>query len=632
MKKILFFFFLFSALHGFAQPLSQQVALTAMRLWPDSFTLENDKVAKWRYDQGVILKGIEGIWNATGDPKWFNYIQKSMDFYVQNDGTIKGYKRDEYNIDHINNGKLLLLLYRVTGKEKYKKGADLLRSQLKTHPRTSEGGFWHKKIYTNQMWLDGLYMGQPFYAEYASLFGEDTTFNDIARQFILMERYAREPKTGLLYHGWDESRQQQWANKTTGLSPNVWARALGWFGMAMVDALDHFPTDHAGRDSLIQILNRFAKAVTQVQDAKTGLWYDVPNMPKEPKNYVEASASSMLVYTLAKGVRKGYLPKSYANNAKKGYDGIVKQFIKVENGQTNLHGTVAVSGLGGKPYRDGSFAYYMSEPVIVNDPKGMGAFINAAVEMEMVPTIYIGQGKTVLLDNYFNNEWKRDGDGRMVSWHYTWNDKSNGGFAMLGDIFEMHGARKTSLKSAPNAQNLSNANVYIIVDADTEKENPNPNFIQAAHIEAIKNWVKEGGVLLLMANDAGNAELENFNQLSGAFGIRFNGDNFNLVKNDQFNQGAVAVPTGHKIFKNSTNLFIKELATINVEKPAYCTLKKEDKIVAAVAEWGKGKVFAVGDPWLYNEYIDGRKLTPDFDNHQAAKDLVKWLLQQSKNQ
>ena len=241
MKRVLTIVFLLLVAGAQAQKMSQQLALTAMNLWKDSFVLENDKEAKWRYDQGVILKGIEGIWNVTGQKKWFDYIQKSMDFYVREDGTIKGYKKDEFNIDHVNNGKLVLLLYRVTGKEKYRKAADMLRNQLKDHPRTSEGGFWHKKVYTNQMWLDGLYMGQPFYAEYAMLFHEDTAFNDIARQFILMERHSRDPKTGLLYHGWDESRQQQWADKTTGRSPNVWGRALGWYGMAMVDALDHEP-------------------------------------------------------------------------------------------------------------------------------------------------------------------------------------------------------------------------------------------------------------------------------------------------------------------------------------------------------------------------------------------------------
>jgi unsaturated rhamnogalacturonyl hydrolase len=389
-----------------AQPWSQQLAATAMTLWKDSFSLRPGQPARWSYDQGVILKGIEGIWNATGDGKYFNYIQKSMDVFVSDDGKIRGYKPDEFNIDNVNNGKLLLLLYRVTGREKYKKAADQLRDQLKQHPRTSEGGFWHKKVYPYQMWLDGLYMGEPFYAEYAMLFHEDTAFNDIAKQFILMEKHSRDEKTGLLYHGWDESKQQKWADKTTGRSPNFWARSLGWYGMALVDALDFFPIDHPQRKELISILNRFTKAVTAFQDTKSGLWYDVPNMQSNPKNYKEASASCMLVYTLAKGVRKGYLPSSYLQNAKKGFDGIIKEFIEVDaGGQVNLKGTVSVSGLGGNPYRDGSFEYYMGEPVIVNDPKGMGAFIKCANEMEMADRQSVGKGKTVLLDYYLNNEW-----------------------------------------------------------------------------------------------------------------------------------------------------------------------------------------------------------------------------------
>ncbi|HVK97587.1 MAG TPA: DUF4350 domain-containing protein, partial [Flavisolibacter sp.] len=356
----------------------------------------------------------------------------------------------------------------------------------------------------------------------------------------------------------------------------------------------------------------------------------VPNKPNEPKNYFEASASSMLTYTLAKGVRKGYLPASFLKNAQRAYDGIVKQFIKVEGGQTNLHGTVAVSGLGGKPYRDGSFEYYMSEPVIVNDPKGMGAFIKAAVEIEMVPKQSIGKGKTVLLDNYFNNEWKKDATGKMVRWHYTWDDKSNGGFAMLGDIFEQHGAKTTSLTDAPTKEKLSGASVYIIVDPDTEKETEKPNYIQAAHVDAIADWVKSGGVLLLFANDAGNAELKNFNLLSSRFGIRFNEDNYNLVVNNQFEQGAVTVHPKHAIFTTAQKLFIKEVATIEVDKKTDCTLKKENKIIAAVAKHGRGMVFAIGDPWLYNEYIDGRKLPAAYQNYNAATDLVKWSLQQSK--
>lgn len=366
---------------------SVRMAETAMKLWPDSFILEGvGKPAKWSYDLGVILKGVECVWKATGDRKWFDYIQKMMDHYVKEDGAIRMYKMQDYNIDYINNGKVLLMLYQATGKKKYLLAVQKLRDQLQTHPRTSAGGFWHKKIYPNQMWLDGLYMGQPFYAEYAKRFGEPDAFNDITRQFVLMERYSRDEKTGLLYHGWDESREQAWADEATGRSPSFWGRSLGWYGMALVDALDHFPKDHPGRDTLVAILNRFAKAVIHVQDEKSGVWYDVVDQGHRKGNYLEASASCMLVYTLAKGVRKGYLSESYFVNANRGYKGILTEFIHVgDDGGINLEKTVQVSGLGGAGrYRDGTFEYYMSEPVIQNDPKGIGAFIKCAAEMERI--------------------------------------------------------------------------------------------------------------------------------------------------------------------------------------------------------------------------------------------------------
>ena len=614
-----------------SKPYSQQMAATVMNLWKDSFSLRIGQPARWSYDQGVILKGIEGIWNATGNGDYFRYIQKCMDFYVQEDGSIKGYRPAEFNIDHINNGKLILLLYRVTGQEKYKRAATLLRNQLKEHPRTAEGGFWHKHIYPSQMWLDGLYMGQPFYAEYAKVFQEDTAFNDIARQFMLMERHARDSKTGLLYHGYDESRQQKWANKQTGVSPHFWGRALGWYGMAMVDVLDHFPEKHPGRDSIIGILNRFAKAVSKYQDASTGLWYDIVDKQTTPKNYFEASASSMLVYTLAKAMRKGYLPASYTQNVKKGYDGIVSRFIKTESGQVNLHGTVSVSGLGGDPYRDGSFEYYMSEPVIVNDPKGIGAFIKCAVEMEMLPKQNTGKGNTVLLDNYFNNEWKKDGDGKMARYHYTWDDKANSGFSMLGDIFQIHGVQTKTLETAPTLQNLKQADIYLIVDPDTKKESDQPNFIQSTDATAIADWIKAGGVLVLMGNDMNNAEFEHFNGLASRFGIRFNLDNQNQVVNDQYPQGEVLIPANHAVFPSSKKIFVKEYSSLTTTNSATPILKKGDFTVMATAIYGKGKVFAIGDPWIYNEYVDGRKLPAEYANYAAATDFVKWLIKQASN-
>jgi unsaturated rhamnogalacturonyl hydrolase len=609
---------------------AQALATTAMKLWPDSFSMKAGAPARWSYDQGVVLKGIEGIWQATGDGKWFNYIQKSMDHFVQDDGTIKGYKADDYNIDFVNNGKIVLLLYQVTGKEKYRKAVETLRDQLRHHPRTSEGSFWHKKTYPNQVWLDGLYMGQPFYAEYAKVFGEDTAFNDITRQFVLIEKHARDPKTGLLYHGWDQSKQQKWADPKTGLSPNFWGRALGWYGMAMVDALDYFPATHPGRDSIIGILNRFAKAVTAVQDSKTGLWYDVPNMPTTPKNYLEASASSMLVYTLAKGVRKGYLPATYLANAKKGYAGLLQQFIENEDGQTNLHGTVSVSGLGGNPYRDGSFAYYMSEPVIVNDPKGIGAFILAADEMELLPTLNDAKGKVVLLDNYFNHEFRKGPNGTMQPFHYIWDEKDNDGFSTLGFVFESYGAKLKTLGAAPTAQNLKGSDIYIVVDPDDKKESPSPNIISEKDASAVSDWVKAGGVLVLLGNDSGHNNIKSMNVLSTKFGIRLNEDLFNPVIGSQFEQGAVDVSNSKEIFKTARKIYAKEIATLNVTPPAKAIVTKEGKNVMAVAKYGKGTVFVIGDPWLYNEYTDGRKLPADFDNYKAAKDLAKWLLDQTK--
>ena len=612
------------------KPYSQQLAQTAMRTWPDSFSVKPGGPARWSYDQGVILKGIEGIWKLYGDASYFNYIQHSMDYYVRDDGSIRDYKRDEFNIDHTNNGKLVMLLYNITGKEKYKKAIDHIRTQFNDHPRTKEGGFWHKKIYPWQVWLDGLYMGQPFYAEYAKWARQDTVFDDIARQFINIERHTRDAKTGLLYHGWDESKEQKWANKETGCSPNFWGRAMGWYGMAMVDVLDHFPTDHPGRDSIIGILNRFAKAITAVQDVKSGLWYDILDMPNREKNYKEASASCMFVYTLAKAVRNGYIPATYQLTAKKAYNGIIKEFIEVDaNGQTNLKGTVSVSGLGGKPYRDGSFEYYMSEPVVVNDPKGMGAFILCSVEMEMAALPKPGAGKTVVMDNYFNNEWRKNGYGVNVRRHYTWDDTENGGFSLFGSLWQLYGASLGTLDVAPTPANLRKASVYVMVDPDGIKDTKTPNYMDEKSAAAIANWVKAGGVLLIMTNDTSNCDLQHFNILPGKFGIHFSNKSRNMVQGSEFETGAIYNRPANPVFRNTTKMYLKEISTIDVTSPARALVVQDGDVIMATARYGKGTVFAVGDPWLYNEYLDGRKIPAGYQNFSAAGELIQWLLKQA---
>jgi unsaturated rhamnogalacturonyl hydrolase len=612
-----------------AQTVGEKMAATVMTIWKDSLYSAPGRPAKWTYDQGVILKGIEGLWYRTGDAKYFNYMQKCMDFFVNDKGEIRTYKASDYNIDNVLCGRVLLSLYNVTGKEKYFKAATTLREQLKTQPRTNEGGFWHKKIYPYQMWLDGLYMGEPFYAEYSATFNEPGNFDDIGNQFIWMENHARDKKTGLLYHGWDESRQQKWADPKTGLSPHFWARAMAWYGMALVDALEYFPAENKKRDSLVAILKRFADAIDKVQDPKTGLWYDIINMPNGKGNYFEASASSMFVCAIAKGVRLGLLPATYLNIAKKGYAGILKEFIETDaSGQTNLKGTVSVSGLGGTPYRDGTYEYYMSEKVIINDPKGVGAFLQASNEMELQSTLNTAKGKSVLLDDYFNSEKKKDVVGILRPYHYKWYEMYNNGFSFLGHVFNSYGVETKTLSAAPTTKNLKGSDIYLIVDADNVTDNPTPNYMQAKDADEIYNWVKAGGVLVLLHNDKGNAEFENFNKLGDKFGIHFNEDSYNRVTGTNFDEGKVLIPAGNAILPNEKKIYQKEICSFTLKAPAVAMLKKDDLVIFAVAKIGKGTVFATGDPWLYNEYTDGRKLPLEYENFKAANDLVKWIIKQ----
>ncbi|MFC3559991.1 glycoside hydrolase family 88 protein [Pedobacter jamesrossensis] len=617
---------------SFAQKkLSEQLTLTAMEtLFQDTTVLKDAKGPKWSYDMGVVLEGAAQVWRNTGNGDYFKYIQSSMDAYVDKTGNIRTYKAEDFNIDNIKNGRSLLLLYKVTGQQKYLTAATQLYSQLQQQPRTKEGGFWHKKIYPNQMWLDGLYMGEPFYAEYAALMKKEAAFDDIAQQFILMEKVSRDTKTGLLYHGYDESRLEKWADKNTGKSPNFWGRAMGWYIMALVDVLDNFPKNHPKRAELIAILNRTAAATVKYQDAKSGVWFDILNMPKRKGNYLESSASSMLVYGLAKGVRKGYLPKSYLNAANKGYAGLKKEFIEsAGNERVNLTKTVSVSGLGGKPkYRDGSFEYYISEKVITNDPKGVGAFICAAAEMEIDALPKPGKGLTVTVDNFFNNEFMTGPTGDKIPFHYLWNEDDNNGFSLFGKVFNDAGVKTSTLSSAPTTANLKASNIYIIVDPDTEKETVNPNFMNAAHAKQISEWVKAGGVLVLLLNDVGNCEITKFNVLPETFGIHFNEDSRNKVQGLNFEQGAIKIPAGNSIFQTAKKVYIKEISTITAKAPAVSALTDNGDVIIATAKYGKGTVFAVGDPWFYNEYIDGRKLPKDLENYKATNDLVNWLIKQ----
>ena len=338
---------------------------------------------RWHYEPGVALLSVQHVWEQTRNQRYFEYIQRNIDLFVDAEGNILTYTLEEYNLDQINQGKVLFLLYAQTGEERYKKAAFLLREQMRTHPRTERGGYWHKKIYPNQMWLDGLYMAEPFLAQFAHTFDEPVLFDDIAHQIAIFDRRARDSQTGLLYHAWDYSRSQPWADPQTGCSPHFWARAMGWFTMALPDILDYFPSDHPKRGLISQIFHDTIEAVLSVQDETSGIWYQILDRGQRAGNYLEASASCMFVYALAKGARMELLDSSCLQAAQRGYQGILDHFIEVdERNWINLNGIVSVGGLGGNPYRDGSFEYYISEPVVSNDYKGFGSFIMASLEIE----------------------------------------------------------------------------------------------------------------------------------------------------------------------------------------------------------------------------------------------------------
>jgi unsaturated rhamnogalacturonyl hydrolase len=433
-------------------------------------------------------------------------------------------------------------LYGVTRNQRYLTAATFLYDQLAQQPRNASGGFWHKQRYPDQMWLDGLYMAEPFRAEYASISHHPQDFADITHQFVLMEQHARDPRTGLLYHGWDESKQEHWANKLTGDSSEFWARGMGWYMMALVDTLDHYPANDPGRAQLLAILRRAAAAVARYQDPDTGLWYDVLNRPHEKGNYLESSSACMFVYALAKGVRQGYLPQTYSLNAERGYKGILAHFTSIApESEFSLTDTVKASGLGGNPYRDGTYAYYIGEKVAKNDPKGLGAFLLASSEIETAQNAKLGRGRTVLVDGWFNSQQRADAFGQQVHFHYKWNTWDEPGYSLFGHIFRSFGAGTNELDAEPTLANLRKSQVYLIVSPDNAGKNPHPHYANAEDATRIADWVRAGGVLMIMENDTSYADLDHFNIVSEKFGIHFNSVLRKHVIGANWDQGRIVI-------------------------------------------------------------------------------------------
>jgi unsaturated rhamnogalacturonyl hydrolase len=340
---------------------------------------------RWHYDVGLVLSGFESVWRQTGDRRYFDYIKSNVDRLVGPGGVIKGYEPGAYILDDVNMGKVLFALLaeskNVDG-ERYRAALFALRAQLTKQPRTADGGFWHKQIYPHQMWADGVYMASPFLAKFAAVFGDGAALDDAVKQVLLAESHLRDAKTGLLYHGWDESKKERWANAKSGLSPQFWGRGDGWYAMAVADVLAEMPKDHPRRPAVVAVLRRLARALVGVQDKASGVWWQVLDAGGRARNFKEASASAMFVYAIAKGSNSGWLdPKKFAPVAARGYAGILKEFVVVDDKDgVHVARICKVAGLGGDPYRDGSYDYYVGTEVVADDPKGVGAFILASAE------------------------------------------------------------------------------------------------------------------------------------------------------------------------------------------------------------------------------------------------------------
>jgi unsaturated rhamnogalacturonyl hydrolase len=350
------------------------------------WNIENIRMGKkpgWNYIDGVMIRAVLELFRIRQQDRYLDFADRFIDYYVAEDGSLLGYELEAFNIDNLNEGKVLFTLLDQTGKNKYRKALELLRLQLDSHPRTREGNFWHKNIYPHQVWLDGLYMAQPFYIEYQTRFADCRGYDDVFDQFENVVRIMRDPATGLFFHGYDESKSMEWCDPRTGLSASFWLRAMGWFVMAMIDVLEQADPKHChGRDQrLAHHAGELLEALLAYQDVDSGLWYQVVDKPGLAGNYLETSGSAILSYSLLKAVRLGILGKSHAEAGIRAFEGICERYLLEKDGHLNLGGICLVAGLGGKENRDGRAAYYLSEPVVENDAKGVGPLLLAYTEM-----------------------------------------------------------------------------------------------------------------------------------------------------------------------------------------------------------------------------------------------------------
>ena len=358
---------------------------------PDApiWNIENIKHGKapgWNYIDGCMMTSLYSIYKITGNRKYLDFIDKFVDYYVYEDGSIRGYDLDTYNVDNLNEGRVLFDLYRETGKAKYKKAIDLLYSQILGQPRTGLGNFWHKKIYPDQVWLDGLYMAQVFYTRYESEFNGGKNHKDIVSQFTGVYNNMYDKEKRLYYHGWDYSKKAFWSDPSTGLSKSFWLRSVGWYTVGLVDAISYMEGVDEYKAKLIAIFKDTIEGIERYIDPDKKMFWQVVDQGGREGNYLETSGSAMIAYAMLKGARLGFVDKRFATVGEEVFNGICKEYLTETDGKLNLGGICLMAGLGPESNRkrDGTFEYYISEPVVENDAKGTGPFVMAYTEIKQL--------------------------------------------------------------------------------------------------------------------------------------------------------------------------------------------------------------------------------------------------------
>ena len=542
-------------------------------------------------EASLTLQGLDAEWYNTANGTYFEFVKSAVDAALHNQQNSKTGSEDAAADGLF--GQQLLMLYRVTIASRYYEAARSLRQRL-----AGSCGIDADKLSSAQAIGAGqpTCMAEAFLAEYASVFHAPQDLDAITADF-------------------EQLHSSIGSEHLNGETSDRGDEALLAFNL--IESLEFFPRNGSHRERLLQMLNAIAAAVEQHQDSASGMLYEEGGSPAATRRPVPARAACLYVYVLFRGVREGVLPEKYSRVAERAWHAITNGSVPPDAG---IHrGSEDARAAGDKASaRDES-------------SDGRGELLLAATEAELAPTAALARGKTVLLDAWYNSQQRKDIAGQMESFHYKWTDFSDSGFSLLGHLFRSYGASTDTLSAAPTAVKLSKAQYYVIVSPDIPVKNPNPHYMNERDAAEIAEWVKQGGVLILMENDPPNADIVHLNLLADRFGIHFDDVLVHHILGEQVADGRIPVAAGGPVFHHAHTLYMKDTCAITLHGAGTVLLRDRGNVVLASARYGKGTVFAAVDPWLYNEYTDGRKkpeIYSQFDNFAAGRELVRWLLEQ----